>query len=147
MECIFPLDFLSFGFWHSEMEPDPEDLFGLGLGNALPDDDVESIPSFAPSSVGFTDDVPVCRDQYDRALFSAAVSNAQSSELKLPWEQGIFGVICGDKPLELHSEPLIFRFILFHLRRLQGQVNWWVSCLRERSAALICLFMRQWFKP
>lgn len=60
----------------------------------------------ASSSHRTTSDVAASREQYDRALFSASIANAQNSELKLPWEQGIFGVICGDKPFSLPADPL-----------------------------------------
>lgn len=68
-------------------------------------DDGELSPQ-NPSAAVPEPDVAVSREDYNQALFTAALSNAPACEMRLPWEQGIFGVICGQSSDNPFSNPL-----------------------------------------
>lgn len=51
-------------------------------------------------------DVAVSREEDDQALFTAALSNAPACAMRLPWEQGVFGIICGKANDACLPDPL-----------------------------------------
>ena len=51
-------------------------------------------------------DVAISRDHYQKALLDAAMINAPKAELKLPWEQGVLGIICGKHDAFPFTDPL-----------------------------------------
>ena len=92
------------------MVPDHEDLFSdagfdesLALEQPVVHDDEEG---WSQAQDSLAPDTAVSRVDYDRALFNAAISNAPSNELQLPWEQGVFGIICGNSDVTILRDPL-----------------------------------------
>ena len=104
------IHFIGFPVISAVMVPDHEDLFSdagfdesLALEQPVVHDDEEG---WSQAQDSLAPDTAVSRVDYDRALFNAAISNAPSNELQLPWEQGVFGIICGNSDVTILRDPL-----------------------------------------
>lgn len=95
------------------MEPEDADRDGLQLASEeVPQEDAGSenftgSVHFAGSSFELVadsvlhshssaSDIAVSREHYQKVLLDATMHNASKAELKLPWEQGVMGFICGN---------------------------------------------------
>ena len=90
------------------MEPSLEDNFSGSDGAVTPvyeQPSEEDDETCRPQDT-IEPDTAVPREEYNAAFFNAAMSIAPANEFRLPWEQGVFGIICGNSDVTYLNDPL-----------------------------------------